>query len=106
MLDRTPSLLLRALAIAAVVCVLIPSCSMAASAIHVDLASMLECESMWFTSDAEGGILVSLISFAVLAVFAVAIAPRTFTQATPLFAAHHTVDPHPPDDPLVGRLIV
>jgi uncharacterized RDD family membrane protein YckC len=75
-------------------------------AIQMDLAAAINCDSMWFSSDAEGGILVSLISFAVLAVFAVAIAPRTFTQATPLFAAHHTVDPHPPDDPLVGRLIV
>jgi hypothetical protein len=73
---------------------------------EMDLAAAINCDSMWFSSDAEGGILVSLITFAALAAFAVVIAPRTFMQATPLFAAHHAVEPHPPDDPLVGRLIV
>jgi hypothetical protein len=107
MLDRTPSLLLRALAVAAVVCVLIPTCSMTAMcAMEMDFAAAVNCDSMWFSSDAEGGVLVSLLTLAVLAVFAVAIAPRIFMRTAPLFAAHHAVDPHPPDDPLVGRLIV
>jgi hypothetical protein len=75
-------------------------------AMEMDLAAAIDCDSMWFSSDAEGGTLVSLISFAVLAVLAVVIAPRTLMQATPLLAVHSAVDPHPPDDPLAGRLIV
>jgi hypothetical protein len=107
MLSRTPSLLLRALAVAAVVCVLVPTCSMAAMCtMEMDLAATINCDSMWFSSDAESGVLVSLLTLAVLAVFTGAIAPRTLMQAVPLFAAHRAVGPHPPSDPLVGRLRV
>jgi hypothetical protein len=104
LLDRTPSVLLRVLATAAVVVVLIPTCSMAACAMDMDLAALMACDSMWFASDAESGILVALLAFAALALFMLAAMPQNVSSTSLASAVHRAVDPHPPDDPLVGRL--
>jgi hypothetical protein len=99
-----PSLLLRALAVAAVVAVLIPTCSMAACGMQMDFAALLTCDSVWFASDAETGVLMGVFLIALFLVAAIPMTTRENTEWSTVLAPHDTPEPHPPDDPLVGRL--
>jgi hypothetical protein len=70
----------------------------------MDIGAMLLCDSVWFSSDAETGTVVTLFVFALLML---AIAPAmtrmiTHSELQPLVVA--SPEPHPPDDPLMGRL--
>ena len=99
-------MLVRALAVMALVCVLVPTCSMAVGAMNMDLAGLASCEDMWFTSDAEAGIPVAALAFTLFLVAAMPTVARLATHATPIFVVGSPLGPRPPDDPLVGRLII
>ncbi len=102
-----------ALVAAAVVAVLIPVCTMsmcgptgADGMMGGGIGSLLDCEHMYFPSDAPSALVVS--AFALLVAF---VALFLFTQE-PLAASTAAVrfepiapdDPDPPGDPLSGRL--
>ena len=101
-----PSGLIRVLAIAAIVVVLVPTCAMAVGAMEMDLVSMLTCDSMWFASDAESGIILATFVFALLVAFTTFMISR-YTVESGFLVLDAGISPlRPPDDPLVGRLII
>lgn len=104
MLHNMPSTLVKMLAVAAIVAVLIPTWSMAVCAMDMDLGAMLVCDSVWLSSDAETGTLVSLFAVALLMLALTPVMTRMLTQSSPLAVVLDTPEPHPPDDPLMGRL--
>lgn len=104
MLHNMPSTLVRVLAVAAIVAVLIPTWSMAMCSMDMDIGAMLVCDSIWLSSDAETGTLVTVLSVALLMLAFAPVMTRMVTQSSPLPVAVDAPEPHPPDDPLMGRL--
>ena len=98
MLDNIPSTLVRMLALAAIVAILVPTWSMAMCSMDMDLGTMLFCDSVWLASDAETGTAVSVFVFALLLIAAAPIVARAMQQTTvqPLRVEAH--DPHPRRD--------
>ncbi len=108
-------ILLVALVAAALVAVLIPVCAMALCGptgsdgmMGMDFGSILDCEHMYFPSDAPSALIVPV--FALLLAF---VAVLLFAQERPLVSASAyrfdvvvPGDPDPPGDPFVGRLRV
>jgi len=109
-------LVLVAFIAAALVAVLIPVCAMQlcgpvgsdgmGGMMGMDLGSIVDCEHMYFPSDAPSALIVPV--FALLIALA---AVFLFAQDTPLHSASvqrfefvMPDDPDPPGDPLVGRL--
>lgn len=106
---QIPRALVIALVAAAVLAVLIPTCAMTmtcGSMAMGSLADLLTCDSMWLPSDVVPGIMVNLLLFVFVALFAALTAfPAVIHERidTVLFRAPIS---HPPDDPLMGRLII
>jgi len=107
-----------ALVAAALIAVLIPVCAMTlcgpvgadgmGGMMGMDLGSILDCEHMYFPSDAPSALIVPV--FALLIAF---VALLLFAQDQPLvsvsayrFEVVVPDDPDPPGDPFVGRLRV
>ena len=104
MLHNMPSTLVTMLAVVAIVAVLIPTWSMAMCSMDMDIASMLLCDSIWLTSDAETGTLVTVFVFALLMLAVTPVMAQTITHSALQPVVADSPEPHPPDDPLMGRL--
>lgn len=104
---------LKVLMVTALVLLLLPVCAMPACG-PMDgmpmsgLASLLECEAMYYPSDAPGALIVQMliVLFVAAIVSLVIAAPESTPARIMAFAGSGTDPPAPPDDPLRGRLII
>lgn len=99
-----PRVIVIALVAAATLAVLIPTCAMASSC--GPMQSLLDCDSMWLPSDVAPGVIVQLLTIAFVAVLATLVVDPLEFRETVGFAFQEAPIPHPPDDPLMGRLII
>ena len=73
-------------------------------AMEMDFAALVVCDSVWFASDAQSGVIIALFTFAMLMLAVMPMLTQHMTRAEPLPVVVEAPDPHPPDDPLMGRL--
>ena len=99
-----PRVIVIALVAAATLAVLIPTCAMVSSCAPVQ--SLLDCDSMWLPSDVAPGVVVQLLAFAFVAIVAALVVDPLQIHETVSLAFQAAPVPHPPDDPLMGRLII
>lgn len=106
---QIPRAIVIALAAAAILVVLIPTCAMVSTCGSMQmgsLADLVNCESMWFASDAAPGVTLDIITLAFVVLFmAMIVLPTPILERVGV-ALHDAPIPHPPDDPLMGRLII
>lgn len=106
---QIPRAIIVALAAAAILTVLLPTCTMAVTCGSMPMGSLgaiLDCDSMWFASDAAPGVLVDLVVLT-LALLAITLPVLSVViQERVGFILVLAPVPHPPDDPLMGRLII
>ncbi|MBU4556664.1 MAG: hypothetical protein KJ747_07320 [Actinobacteria bacterium] len=104
-----------ALVAAALIAVLIPVCAMqlcgptgAGGMMGMDLGSALDCEHMYFPSDAPSALVIPMFVLFVVfaAIMLLAERPLFATVSSQRFMFVVPDDPDPPGDPLVGRLRV
>ncbi len=106
---QIPRALVIALVAAAILAVLIPTCAMAVTGGSMSmgsLADILACDSMWLPSDVAPGVMVNLLLFAFVALFTAFFVLPVEIRERVGFVVYETPIPHPPDDPLMGRLII
>lgn len=106
---QIPRALVIALVAAAILAVLIPTCAMTmtcGSMVMGSLADLLTCDSMWLPSDVAPGIMVNLLLFAFVALFAALFILPVEIHERIGSALLKAPIPHPPDDPLMGRLVI
>jgi hypothetical protein len=98
--------IVRLVVTAMVIAIAIPACGMALCAMDMTMASMPGCESMGVSFDTAGGVLAGVLFFSLLAITTVAFSERFGVESTSFVPASDAPPPRPPDDPLMGRLIV
>jgi hypothetical protein len=91
---------------AMVIAIAVPACGMAFCAMDMTMGSMPGCESMGLSFDTAGGVLAGVLFFSLLAMTTIAFSERTHAESTSFVPASDAPPPRPPDDPLMGRLIL
>lgn len=102
---------LKVLLMTALVLALLPVCAMPLCG-PMDgmggLSTLLQCDEMYYPSDAPGALIVQLliVLFVAAVVALMVVTPPSTPARAMAYSSSGTDPPEPPDDPLRGRLII